>query len=61
MISCLDVNTDPLITTLLGENDEFLLPSECVFTKEVSDFAYELMFDEHLAARQRKEKAEEMD
>ena len=61
MISCLDVHTDPLIATLLGENDEFLLPSECLFTKEVSDLAYELMFDEHLAARQRKEKAEEMD
>jgi hypothetical protein len=61
MISCLYVHRDPLITTLLGENDEFLLPSECVFTKEVSDLAYELMFDEYLAARQRKEEAEEIE
>lgn len=55
LISCIDVDTDPLIATLLGENDEFFIPSECLFTKEVSDLAYELMFDEHLAARNRKE------
>ena len=56
MISCLDVNTDPpLIETLFGKNDEFFIDSECLFTKEVSDLAYELMFDEHLAARERRE------
>ena len=56
MISCLDVNTEPpLIETLFGKNDEFFIDSECLFTKEVSDLAYELMFDEHLAARERKE------
>ena len=58
VISCLDVPTTPLITTLLGENDEFFIPSECLFTKEVSNLAYELMFDEHLAARNRKEEEE---
>lgn len=61
LISCLDVDTDPLINTLLGKNDEFFIPpSKCLFTKEVSDLAYELMFDEYLAARQRKEEAEEI-
>ena len=55
VISCLDVPTDPLIETLLGKNDEFFIPSECLFTKEVSDLAYELMFDEYLVARERKE------
>ena len=56
MISCLDFPTDPpLIETLFGKNDEFFIGSECLFTKEVSDLAYELMFDEHLAARKRKE------
>ena len=55
MISCLDFPTDPpLIETLFGKNDEFFIESECLFTKEVSDLAYELMFDEYLAARERR-------
>ncbi len=63
MISFIDFPTDPpLIETLFGKNDEFFIESECLFTKEVSDLAYELMFDEHLAARQRKkEETEEME
>lgn len=59
MISCLDY--PPLIETLFGKNDEFFIESECLFTKEVSDLAYELMFDEHLAARERKEQEDEDD
>ena len=62
MISCLDFPTDPpLIETLFGKNDEFFIESECLFTKEVSDLAYELMFDEYLAARERKEQEDEDD
>jgi hypothetical protein len=53
MIPCLEFPSDveeQLISVLLGENDEFLIPSECLFTEEVSDMVYKTMVQEHLDA-----------
>ena len=53
MIPCLEFPSDveeQLITLLLGENDEFLIPGECIFTEEVSEMIYKMMVQEHLTA-----------
>ena len=53
MIPCLAFTEEieeQLIIVLLGENDEFLIPGECLFTEEVSDMVYKMMAQEHLDA-----------
>jgi hypothetical protein len=39
-----------LIAVLLGEDGEFLIPSECIFTEEVTDMVYKFLVEEHLDA-----------
>jgi len=51
MIPCLEFPEEieeQLIAVLLGENDEYLIPGDCLFTEEVSDMVYEIMVQEHL-------------
>jgi hypothetical protein len=53
MIPCLEFPQEieeQLIAVLLGENDEYLIPSECLFTEDVSDMVYKIMVQEHLDA-----------
>lgn len=53
MIPCLEFPQeveDQLVLVLLGENDEYLIPGECLFTEEVSDMVYKIMVQEHLDA-----------
>ncbi len=39
-----------LISVLLGEKEEFRIPCENIFTKELSDMVYKFLVEEHLDA-----------
>lgn len=53
MIPCLEFPQETeyqFITVLLGENDEYIIPGDCLFTEEISEMVYKIMVQEHLDA-----------